>query len=156
MNYILRNFMIGVLIGDGSPILDKGVLRRIMIATEFKEEADTYKKILRILGYESRNLWKEGKNVPSYLRKLDIRGNKEFLLHFAKDLRFGFYCNNTFFGSIEKQFRLIKGLISHSRIKDKELLKIEFEKLKQTYCNYLKNINSFIPLPEKYKYLLKL
>lgn len=152
---ILRNFMIGVLIGDGSPILDKGVLRRIMIATEFKEEAEIYKKALKTLGFESRNLWKEGKNVPSYLRKLDIRGDKEFLLHFTKNLNFGFYCNNAFFGSIEKQFRLIKGLLSHSRIKDKEFLKLEFEKLKKTYCNYLKNINSFIPLSEKYGNLLK-
>lgn len=150
------NFIDGVLIGDGSPILDKGALRRIMIAVEFRFEGEIYKKILSSLGFKSRNLWPINLTnlPPAYLRKLDIRGDTRFLELLFKSFLFGYFENGKFYGSLEKQYRFVSGALRLTKFINKQKLKIEFSMLKNHLKSYINEVKSFLPIPKFYEEMI--
>jgi len=155
---LLNQFLIGVMIGDGSPILDKGTLRRFMIAIEFREEGELYKTLLSRIGLVSRNLWpQDEKATVTYNRKIDIRGPLIFLKEVTNKIPFGFWSNKTFLGSIEKYYSTLKGLLKHSRLDsiEKKYIKKELKKVGRVYKRYLLTIHPVLPLSSYYKDVLK-
>ncbi|MBI2124427.1 hypothetical protein HYT92_01415 [Candidatus Pacearchaeota archaeon] len=158
INYkdIKKNFIRGILMGDGSPVLDNGVLRRLMIAIEFRFEGEIYKEILFSLGYKSRNLWPRDINkLPqTYLRKLDIQGNMNFLESLLENFSFGFSEKGKFYGSLEKQYRFISGALRLTKLRNRKKREIEAKKLKRYLKNYIYDLQSFLPIPKFYGELI--
>jgi len=155
-NSLKTNFINGVLIGDGSPILDNGVLRRLMVAIEFRFEGEIYREILSSLGYKSKNLWPQyiTKLPPPYLRKLDIRGNTEFLESLLENFYFGFFEKGKFYGSLEKQYKFISGALKLKKLRNRERREIEAKKLKCYLKNYINQVKPFLPIPKFYEELI--
>jgi len=152
-NSLKINFINGVLIGDGSPILDKGTLKRIMIAIEFRFEGEIYRKILSSLGFKSRNLWPQNQNnlPPPYLRKLDVQGNTKFLELLLKTFYFGYFEKGKFYGSLEKQYRFVKGALRLTKLTNRQKLEKESLVLKVHLKSYINDVKSFLPIPKFYE-----
>jgi bifunctional DNA-binding transcriptional regulator/antitoxin component of YhaV-PrlF toxin-antitoxin module len=150
------NFINGVLIGDGSPILDKGTLRRVMIAIEFRFEGEIYREILSSLGFKSRNLWPPNYDnlPPPYLRKLDIQGDTKFLELLLKKFYFGYFEKGKFYGSLEKQYRFIKGALKLRKLNDRQKLEIESSVLKTHLKSYINEVKSFLSIPKFYEEMI--
>lgn len=120
---LIRYFLIGVLQGDGYPILNKGFLTRIMIATETLEESDFYKLLFEKMGIKAKNLWptiKSNTYVKPYLRKTDVApNNKNLAKLFLKKISFGNYSSGIFNGSIERELKFLCGLYKKTYMKEK-------------------------------------
>lgn len=142
---IKESFLKGVLIGDGSPILDKKKIRRIMIAIEFKEEGDMYISILNSLGYKARNLFINDK--PH--RLVDIGGGIKSIEYFIKRLNFGFWEGEKYYGSLEKHYKLLKGYKNCSQSK-KNYYK-EKDSLEFLLKKYINELSTFLPIPKYYE-----
>lgn len=155
-NSLKINFINGVLIGDGSPILDKGTLRRIMIAIEFRFEGEIYKEIFSSLGVKSRNLWPQGYDnfPPTYLRKLDIQGDTKFLELLLKKFYFGYFEEGKFYGSLEKQYRFVKGALRLTKLNERQKLEKESSILKTHLKSYINEVKSFLPIPKFYEEII--
>jgi len=142
---VKESFLKGVLIGDGSPILDKNKIRRIMIAIEFKEEGDMYTSIFNSLKYKARNLFINGN--PH--RLVDISGGIKSIEHFIKRLNFGFWDGKKYYGSLEKHYKLLKGYKNCSQSK-KNYYK-EKDALELLLKIYINELSTFLTIPKYYR-----
>ncbi|MFH1786088.1 MAG: hypothetical protein ABH829_00340 [archaeon] len=149
-----KEFIRGALIGDGSPILDKGVLRRYMISIETKKEGELYVELLNSLGIESRLLWTKDEKVAPYLRKVDLRGEYKFLEKIVYAFPLGIFINGDFLGSLEKELKALHGLFRHSKchVKDHKKLIDLAEKIDVRFkADLYKLKEAGIQLPKVYE-----
>lgn len=148
-NGIKRRFMTGILIGDGSPILIRNKITRVMISIEFKEEGDIYTHILNSLGYKARNLYTE--KMPH--RLVDIGGGIKGMESIIKELNFGFWEGDKYYGSLEKHYKLLKGHKNHSKstIDHSE----DFIKLDLMLKTYINDLSTLLPIPKYYENIFK-
>jgi hypothetical protein len=157
---MIRGFLNGVFQGDGGPILETGVTIRAIIATSSREEAEFYTKLILRLDIYAKNLWDSAKNenfVPSYFMKVDVAPRVDELLKFQEfGLSFGNYNKGKFYGSLEKQFKFLKGLYNRPATRfifEKDTyLKKKLESVESDLKDYFLDMkNSGFKLPEHIK-----